>query len=48
MSMNTIGLGYQYGSLAEEMDDVSVDEDIQRFEEMSAKSKEIDNFEDLV
>jgi len=48
MSLNTIGLGYQYGSLAEEMDDVSVDEDIQRFEEMSAKSKEIDNFEDLV
>ncbi|MGG6545051.1 UNVERIFIED_CONTAM: hypothetical protein NY100_06455 [Prevotella sp. 15_C9] len=48
MSLSIVGLGLQYGSLAEEVDDFSVDEDIDNFAETPKEDKAIDDFENLV
>lgn len=47
-SLTLMGLGYVYGSIAEESDAISVDKDIENFAEPSAEDKEIDNFDNLI
>lgn len=47
MSLSTVALAYQYGSVAEEMDGLSVEDDIEHFEQLAEEDKEIDNFDQL-
>ncbi|WP_028897660.1 hypothetical protein [Prevotella sp. HUN102] len=47
-SLSLVGLGFQYGSIAEEVDGFSVEEDIEHFEEKSGVDADIDNFDKLV
>lgn len=46
-AFSVTALAYQYGSAAEQRDHISVDEDIERFEEMMGAGDEIANFENL-
>ncbi len=47
MSLSTLALAYHYGSVAEEKDGVSVEEDIQHFEQLAEKDSDIENFDKL-
>lgn len=47
-SLMLVALGFQYGSIAEEVDGFSVEEDIEHFEEKSGVDADIDNFDKLV
>ncbi|MCR5076795.1 MAG: hypothetical protein K6A82_02005 [Prevotella sp.] len=47
MSLSTIALAYQYGSVAEEMDGLSVEDDIEHFEQLAEEDKDIENFDRL-
>ncbi|WP_294311847.1 hypothetical protein [Prevotella sp. F0091] len=44
MTLSTFALAFHYGSIAEEEDGFSVEEDIQHFEELAEKDTDIDNF----
>lgn len=47
-SLMLVALGFQYGSIAEEVDGFSVEEDIEHFEEKSGVDADIDNFDKMV
>ena len=44
MTISTFALAFHYGSIAEEEDGFSVEDDIQHFEELAEKDTDIDNF----
>ena len=44
MTISTFALAFHYGSIAEEEDGLSVEEDIQHFDELAEKDTDIDNF----
>lgn len=46
-TLTIIALAFHYGSVAEEVDGVSVEEGIQNFEQLAEKDSDIDNFEKL-
>ena len=47
MSLSIFALAFHYGSIAEEEDGFSVEEDIQNFEELAEKDNDIENFDKL-
>ena len=47
MSLSTIALAYHYGSVAEEVDGLSVVDDIENFEQLAEEDSDIDNFDKL-
>ena len=47
MTVSTFALAFHYGSIAEEEDGFSVEDDIQHFEELAEKDTDIDNFDKL-
>ena len=47
MTISTFALAFHYGSIAEEEDGFSVEDDIQHFEELAEKDTDIDNFDKL-
>ena len=47
MTISTFALAFHYGSIAEEEDGFSVEEDIQHFDELAEKDTDIDNFDKL-
>ena len=47
MTLSTFALAFHYGSIAEEEDGFSVEEDIQHFDELAEKDTDIDNFDKL-
>nr|WP_314475117.1 hypothetical protein [uncultured Prevotella sp.] len=47
MTVSTFALAFHYGSIAEEEDGFSVEEDIQHFDELAEKDTDIDNFDKL-
>lgn len=47
MSLSTIALAYHYGSVAEEVDGLSVVDDIENFEQLVEEDRDIDNFDKL-
>ena len=47
MSLSTIALAYHYGSVAEEVDGLSVVDDIENFEQLVEEDSDIDNFDKL-
>lgn len=47
MALTLIALAYQYGSIAEAKNSLSVEDDIAHFEQLSEEDKEIDNFDKL-
>ena len=47
MTLSTFALAFHYGSIAEEEDGFSVEDDIQHFEELAEKDTDIDNFDKL-
>lgn len=47
MSLSTIALAYHYGSVAEEVDGLSVVDDIENFEQLAEEDRNIDNFDKL-
>ena len=47
MSLTVVVLAFHYGSVAEEVDGVSVEEGIQNFEQLAEKDSDIDDFDKL-
>ncbi|MFC2673369.1 MAG: hypothetical protein ACFN1E_02980 [Prevotella melaninogenica] len=47
MTVSTFALAFHYGSIAEEEDGFSVEDDIQHFEELAEKDTDINNFDKL-
>ena len=47
MSLTVVALAFHYGSVAEEVDGVSVEEGIQNFDQLAEKDNDIDNFDKL-
>ena len=47
MSLTVVALAFHYGSVAEEVDGVSVEEGIQNFEQLAEKDSDIDDFDKL-
>lgn len=47
MTVSIFALAFHYGSIAEEEDGFSVEDDIQHFEELAEKDTDIDNFDKL-
>ena len=45
--LTIIALAFHYGSVAEEVDGVSVEEGIQNFDQLAEKDNDIDNFDKL-
>lgn len=47
MSLSTFAIAFHYGSVAEDLDGFSVEEDIENFERLAGEDADIDNFERL-